>query len=84
LICPIVEVGEEKRLGELSETENAADDVLAHAVDDAEAEGLWTDERDDQRLQRYPTVAALEIRDRPAQKVHARGGAAGQERECAR
>jgi hypothetical protein len=83
LMRPIVEVGEEKRLRELRETKHAADEVLAHAVGDTEAERLRTEERHDQRLEPHPAITSLKISDRLAERVEVRGCAVAKLRESA-
>ena len=57
-----MQVCEQKRLHQLQQLDDAGDDVLADAVDDAEAEAVLTEKPEGDRLQRGPCFASLEIR----------------------
>ena len=54
----VVEIGQQKRLRQLRELDDAADDVLANPVDDAQTETLVANDLEDDRLQLCPALAA--------------------------
>jgi hypothetical protein len=61
LMRPVVQVRQQERLREQREFDHAAHDVLAKAIDDAQAKTLLTEELKRDRLQPRPLITSSEV-----------------------